>query len=73
MAKQDRILAMEKLECQKVDYKNFKPEKDRFLNLDSAAGMKKLAEKFGGMEEIMKSKKFWNIILFSEFQIVTLK
>ena len=49
---------MEKLDCQKIDYKNFKPEKDRFLNMDSQAGMKKLVEKFGGMDEILKSKKF---------------
>ena len=49
---------MEKLDCQKIDYKNFKPEKDRFLNMDSQAGMKKLVEKFGGMDEVLKSKKF---------------
>ena len=38
---------MEKLECQKINYKNFNAEKDKYLQADSAAGMKKLMDKFG--------------------------
>ena len=41
-----RQMTMEKLECHTIDYHNFDPAKDRFLQAGSQDGMKKLVEKF---------------------------
>ena len=47
-----RKMTLEKLECQKINYKNFDPKKDRYLQADASEGMKKLTAKFGDSKKM---------------------